>query len=128
MEKVYMCGPFGKKAELKKWAEYLEQACGVEIVSRWLSVSHDGDGDGDNTPFELRMFANEDIEDIERCDLVVAMTGQGGVSGGRHWECGYAQAKGKSVILVGTPENVFHYTCSRCQTIEQAAEYINAPF
>ena len=125
MEKVYMCGPFGKKAELKKWGEYLEQACGVEIVSRWLNGSHGSDQSV--SPFYLCQVAYDDIEDIERCDIVVAMIGQGGVSGGRHWECGYAQALGKLIILVGQHENIFHHTCSQCATIELAADMINHP-
>ena len=120
MEKVYMCGPFEKKEELRKWGEFLTEKCDIEVVSRWLNGSHDGDGDV-TEPLLLRRFAYEDLEDIEKCDVVVAMAGHGGVSGGRHWECGYAMAKGKRIIIVGQRENAFQYTCDYCRTIEDAA-------
>lgn len=65
----------------------------------------------------------EDFQEVDNADAVLLLTeswmrtrlpGMGYVdkglftTGGRHVETGYALARGKLVLTVGTPENVFH--------------------
>lgn len=111
---VYLAGRFSRQAEFRTYRDEL-QRIGITVTSRWI----DGHGDaakiaaGDEhfTDEELAGFAAEDLADIERSDLMVAFTetpDAGYMSGGRHVEYGYALALGKSLVIVGPMENVFH--------------------
>ncbi len=80
------------------------EAEGHEITARWIKGQHDGHPD-----FEC---ATNDEEDVRRSDLLVffsetSETGDRG-RGGRHVEFGMAYAMGKSIIVVGHRENLFH--------------------
>jgi nucleoside 2-deoxyribosyltransferase len=88
---------------------------GFEITSRWI----DGLEDENN----LDRAAEMDIADINAADALVAYSLPGNsATGGRHVEFGYALAKQKIVILVGQPENVFHYHnhVIRCKSTKEA--------
>jgi hypothetical protein len=73
------------------------------IVSRWI--------DGQDT--DDRQAVARDWEDLHNADCLVAFAETPGAPGrqrgGRHVEFGIALARGIRVILVGEPENVFHY-------------------
>ena len=116
---VYLAGPYAARPTLHAYAGELE-AIGYKVTATWLQETHDiNEGTvaaatalPDN---EVDAHARQDMRDIDAADLVVAFTAaragvdaQQGGSGGRHVETGYALAKGKPVILVGQPENVFH--------------------
>lgn len=110
MTGVYLAGRYDRREELQGYAARLSQL-GFLVTSQWLT-GH-ACADGECTPDELRRFAREDLVDIDRAGLVVAFTEDpataGYQSGGRHVELGYALAWGRSVVIVGPRENVFHW-------------------
>lgn len=110
MTGVYLAGRYDRREELQGYAARLAER-GWSVTSRWLT-GHEC-ADADCTPDELELFAREDLVDIDRAGLVVAFTEDpataGYQSGGRHVELGYALAWGRSVVIVGPRENVFHW-------------------
>lgn len=109
---VYLAARFSRLKELQEYKRELE-AEGIEVTSRWLLGGHEWEGTADEQipPAQAAEFAWEDIEDINRSDVVVCFTeapGTGPARGGRHWESGYAYGLGKTQIIVGYRENVFY--------------------
>lgn len=112
IKNVYLAGRFSRKDELACYAQDLERN-GFVVTSRWLTGAHDGTttNEADIPMDELATFAREDMEDIDRADMLIAFTedpGSGPARGGRHVEAGYALAKGKMLVVVGARENVFY--------------------
>ena len=57
-------------------------------------------------------IAVQDLIDVDNADVLVVYTEPYGTpvsGGGRHVETGYALGKGKTVLVVGPHENVFHW-------------------
>lgn len=93
---------------------------GIDVTASWLDEEHEiNEGTtGAATalhPDEVARHAATDLDDIERCDVLVLFTAASlgmdvadAASGGRHVETGYALAKNIPVIVIGPPENVFH--------------------
>lgn len=109
--KIYLAGRYSRRRELAEYANDLE-ALGYEVTSRWLSGSHGLKRDPNNDT-ERGKFAAEDVEDVQRCDILIAFTEEsdaGGSAGrgGRHVEFGLALALKKEIWIVGPRENVFH--------------------
>ena len=108
---VYLAARFSRRPELAGYADELAEH-GIEVTSRWLRGGHEWSGtDDDALPPEVgARFAQEDIEDIDRADVVVCFTEpprSGPSRGGRHVELGYAYALNKDIVVVGPIENVF---------------------
>jgi nucleoside 2-deoxyribosyltransferase len=101
--KVYIAGSYAARAELAEIVRNFPSW--VESTSTWLSGCHD-----DAPPL---VCATCDFADIDRADMVIVFTQHPGSKGGRYVEVGYALAKGKPVVLVGTFTNVFTRLC-RC--------------
>lgn len=113
---VYLAAKYERREELAGYAVAL-LADGHDVTSRWLTGSHGPSFRAINDD-ERRVAAEEDLEDIDRASAMVAFTGSGG-RGGRHVETGYALAQGMTILLVGAPENVFHYLPS----VEHVADW-----
>jgi len=60
---------------------------------------------------EKTRAAVENLEDVEAADLLIlrAEPDRSFVPGGKHVETGAALALGKPVLVLGHPENVFHW-------------------
>lgn len=116
---VYLAGPYAARDKLALYADELQQV-GYRIACRWLDETHEihsgtAGAAADLADEQVNQHARHDLEDIDKADIVVAFTSDVltiplpfGGSGGRHVETGYALAKGKQVVLIGEPENVFH--------------------
>ena len=107
--RIYIASRYGRRAEMVEAARQLE-ALGHEVTGRWIDGEHEA-ADAKASVWERRQWAEEDLADIDRADLLIAFTEtpDGGYSrGGRHAEFGYALGRGKQVWLVGGPEHVFH--------------------
>lgn len=109
--KVYLAAAYGEKIRIAALAEEL-RARGIEVTSSWLQESH-----APTTKMhevrqdELLRYAITDLEDIDRADILVLFTVDPSIAiprGGRHFETGYAYAKGKEVLVCGPIENIFH--------------------
>ncbi len=112
MTGVYLAGRYDRREELQGYAARLSQL-GFLVTSQWLT-GH-ACADGECTPDEMRLFAREDLWDIDRAKVFIAFTEDPGSasyqSGGRHVELGYAMASGLDVVIIGPRENVFHWLC-----------------
>ena len=106
--KVYLAADFSRKDEMRDIADSLT-TLGMDVVASWVYVPEKQD-EGCPT---LSAYAVKDLDDVDKCDVLVCFTYQRGVymptGGGRHVEVGYALAKGKKVVIIGPRENVFHH-------------------
>lgn len=118
--RFYLAARYSRREELCGVRDVI-QTLGGEVTSRWLNGNHQRADDGtairdDGTSIhgaddEMHArFALEDMEDVQRADVLIAFTETPRVStsrGGRHVELGLALAWQKRVIVVGPRENVF---------------------
>lgn len=110
--KIYLASRYSRHPEMRQIRDRLV-GLGHEVTSRWIDL-HDGRQESSATPERLNATpgygaesAQADFEDIEKCDMVLSFTGQGG-QGGRHVEFGLGLALLKINVLVGPREHVFH--------------------
>lgn len=100
--KIYLAAMYSRREEMEKIAEIINKSH-HEVVARWVYGGEEG--------LTRDQIAELDLEDVDRADAVVSFTHPRGTltpNGGRHVEFGYGLAKGKRMILIGPPENVFH--------------------
>lgn len=133
---IYLAGRYSRRLELCGYREQL-RARGHIVDAVWLNGEHqisdtgqpigehgealvEGKRDGEQLhPDEqteraaaLRLkFAEDDLADVQACDLLIAFTEvprTGGRNrGGRHVELGIAIGQGKRIMIVGPRENIF---------------------
>lgn len=108
---VYLAARYGRRLEMQAVALRIERR-GHTVTSRWINGDHDT-LDGDATPYQQRLWAEEDIEDIQAAGVLLTFAEAPGVAGagrgGRHVELGVALGLGLTVIVIGPAENVFHH-------------------
>lgn len=123
--KIYLAARYGRKADLGELADQL-QHLDIECTSRWLYMHERAKSDELPSFEEQRLWAAEDLQDIEAADLVICFTEQKDSKhsrGGRHVEAGFAIASGKPVICVGPAENIF-YALPQVQLVENWLEAV----
>ena len=104
--RIYLASRYGRRQELAEYATMFK-ATGHEVTSRWRLGTHEA-SDGDSSRWGD--FAQDDLDDIQHSDLLVAFTeSQMFPRGSRHVELGIALGLGLRVIVVGPLENVFCY-------------------
>jgi len=119
--KVYIAAKFQDIREANMLAGELANY-GFPTCSRWLNQTPDDQRTHGLTDFEIRECAERDLEDIMTCGAFILLPttavdfSKADIhaqphSGGKHFETGFAYARGKPIVLFGdTPrENVFHY-------------------
>lgn len=110
--KVYLASRFSRQLELREYANELTNL-GIKVTSRWLNqIANVNHSLNDVTDWDNRLYATQDAADIDAADVLVLFSENpkvGTPRGGRHWETGYAYGKGKTVIVCGPKENIFHY-------------------
>jgi len=113
--KVYLASSYSTIQIVRGWAYILDKE-DIEVTSRWIRAGHQ---DG----YDPRKCAEEDLEDVDNSDILVAFTPPDNPSdsvqvhtspdlpssGGRYVELGYAIAKNKGVIVAGKRENIFYW-------------------
>ena len=110
--KVYLAARYSRREELCRYRDHLAEIDWT-VTSRWLNGNHQVADDGMTLPGtreEARRFCMEDLEDIDRAQLLIAFTEpprSTASRGGRHVELGYALGRGMAVMVVGHQENVF---------------------
>lgn len=142
--KIYLAGRYGRRAELTEFAKLLE-GMGWEVTSRWLRGAHEmpevastdesfNTASNEDRAVMGERFAEEDYEDIEAADILIAFTEQPGrqkgrARGGRHVELGVALERFRAgsmhaPVVVGYRENVFcclpdiHFYADRMEAIK----------
>jgi hypothetical protein len=84
-------------------------SAGHTVASRWLDI--EGYGSLSDDEASKRSASVSDIQDVRESDLLVLRSEPDGafVPGGKHVETGVALALEKPVIVLGRPENIFHW-------------------
>jgi len=113
--KFYIAARFSRRTDAHALSRRLI-GLGHIVVSRWAKP------DSDHVlPVGLsecaadaqrRRFAMEDLEDVQACDCLVALMepdARNNSRGGRHVEFGYAMGLGKSIVVIGNRETIFHH-------------------
>ena len=110
--KVYLAARYSLKNQMVEYAHEL-RSLDIEVTSRWLEEPHSPTSQiGDVSEDLMRQYAQIDVEDIHAADTLVFFSVDPTtptVRGGRHVEFGYALALGKSILVVGPKENIFHF-------------------
>jgi hypothetical protein len=110
--RAYLAAAFSRKNEIADKTKEL-QSIGVEITSTWpwedaapnTKLSY-------KTDDYLREYALRDLGEIEEADTIILFTQDPTIPfcrGGRMHEFGFANGRGKRLIVVGPRENIFHY-------------------
>ena len=124
----YLAASYSRRAEIKAYADQIE-ALGFDVSSRWLIGEHEAK-DKIATPREWWAWAKDDLADIDLADALIAFTEPQGNAGrgGRHFEWGYAVAKGKKLITVGPCESMFYTLATEnYRTWERCYDELAAP-
>ena len=110
--KVYLAAQYPRRNEMRTVAALL-LANNIEVTSHWILESLPLDTQlHDVTAHKLLQFAVQDRLDIDEADALVLFSedpNAGLPRGTHHTEFGYAMGLGKRLIVIGGPENVFHY-------------------
>lgn len=113
--KIYLASAYQTRDVIRGYAAELS-FIDMKCTSSWLNEEHKISAGtvGAATDLEdaqVRQHVMNDYNDVSDSDVLVlfteSVTGEKG-GGGRHVETGFALAKGKKVIVIGEPENVFH--------------------
>lgn len=106
--KIYLAGRYSDAPKLRHMGESLK-ALGHEIVSRWVYTNRRAGREFEDIPdAEKTEIAQEDVDDVRACDILILLVGEGG-RGGKDVEFGLALGLGKRVAILGPRKNVFHW-------------------
>jgi nucleoside 2-deoxyribosyltransferase len=109
---IYIAAKYPRRDEMRHVRTKL-QIAGFTVTSRWLDETTPLDSTlPESTPRSCQRTAIIDLEDVDRADTFLFFSEDSLVGvprGGRHVEMGFALAKGKRIIVIGDPENIFHY-------------------
>ena len=113
---IYLASRYSRIDEMGGYAKDLE-SMGHRVTSRWIRGEHRWSSEAQEVeaatsqmPIEGKRFAEDDIGDLYRSDLLIQFTDAPYTSsrGGKHVELGIALGLGIDVVAVGVRENVFH--------------------
>lgn len=99
MEKFYLAGPFFKEKE-RKFIEELANELRSRGNEVYVPMEHKIEN-GENLPNHewARKVFEQDVKAIDECDTVIAVYSSLYSDTGTAWECGYAYAKDKKVLI-----------------------------
>ncbi|MCR5040541.1 MAG: nucleoside 2-deoxyribosyltransferase [Clostridia bacterium] len=103
MKSVYLAGPFFNENEIKN-IECAEKILGVRGLDLFSPMRHGAAAEYGTAEWAEEIFET-DRAAIEKSDLVVALYYGSTSDSGTAWECGYATALGKPVVLVHMDRN-----------------------
>ena len=118
---VYIAGPFFNENEIRH-IQYTEELLTGKGISFFSPMRHEERTEEPGTPAWARKLFEMDRAAIDDCDAVLVLYYGNYSDTGTAWECGYAYAKGKPVILVhagGEDSNLMmHCGCRTNITLE----------
>lgn len=109
---IYLAADFERADEVNEVARLLERLARARVVSRWhtdpnaAEVAAAARVAAPATEVAL-VAAARNLEDIDASDVFVVLTTGLPARGGRHFETGYACARGKQIVIVGPVEHAF---------------------
>jgi nucleoside 2-deoxyribosyltransferase len=110
--KVYMAARFDLKNEIAEKSQELENL-GIKVTSTWPYEAVGAEENYMAVPQEyLEKYARVDIDQIMNADALILFTQDPLIPfcrGGRMHEAGFAQGLGKTLIVCGPKENIFHW-------------------
>lgn len=112
--KAYIAGSITLLEVLRNVRDRLEQLDGVEITSSWLDETMPiSFADPNITSWQKRAVAYEDIEDVNRAQVMFLFPEEPSTSGGFHTEAGmmlqrHRDGEDVRLIIVGGGVNIFH--------------------
>jgi nucleoside 2-deoxyribosyltransferase len=124
MTRVYLAAMYSRRLEMRALAQHLT-VLGYEVTSRWVLEGLENQ--------DQAGAAIMDLEDVDRAGVLVFFAqphGSANVGGGRHFEFGYAWARGKLCVVVGTQEHVFchlpglHYVAGPGELVTRIRELV----
>lgn len=104
---VYVASRYARRDEAAQIAQRLRDTRLFVIVSTW----HDGPKDDASSEAKLRDLAVKDADEVAQADIVLTLTDVAGEAykyGSHHVEFGLGYAQGKTCVLVGANELMFH--------------------
>ena len=96
--RIYLAGPFFSEAQIKN-VEYAESVLAKRGLDVFSPMRHTVDAPEGTSEWARGIF-ELDRNQIEKADAVLALYYGANSDTGTAWECGYAYALGKPVILV----------------------------
>jgi len=115
--RIYIAARYSRLNEVQALAQKLRDY-GYTVDASWIKGAHEWDSEAmavenasKDVPVIGQRFAEDDIADIERSDVMICLTEEPRSTngrGGRHVEYGYALAKGIPILILGPRENVFY--------------------
>src|ERR1700689_4233102 len=110
--RVYIAAAFARKNEIAEKSQELENL-GIKVTSTWPWEDAAPNSTMDEVgPEYLKRNARKDLNETVAADAIILFTQSPEkpfVRGGRMHEAGFAQAAGKSLLICGPRENIFHY-------------------
>ena len=109
--KAYVAARFEQKTEMKALVPLLAEH-NIQVHAHWLDETISPTSQlSDLTPAYCTEQALVDLKDIQACDIFVFFGDEFAKTtrGGKHFEAGYASGLGKRIVVIGFPENIFHY-------------------
>ncbi len=124
--RIYLAGPFFNEEEIRN-VEYAEAVLAKRGFSFFSPMRHDADAEKGTTEWARQLF-EMDVEEIRKADAVVALYYGASGDTGTAWECGYAAALGKPVVLVHVKEDgdsnlMMHCGCRTNIRLKDLADY-----
>lgn len=105
----YLAASYRRREEIASYAASLRDNNGT-VTSTWHDGHHELPGlleQHHTAPYQA-MCAKEDLWDLDKAGRLLFFSGGDTHRGGRHTEYGYALARGKTIVIIGPCENVFH--------------------
>lgn len=127
--RIYVAADYRRQGEARALLEDAERA-GFEVTCRWAIQGEPGDGMGGTVSPDQEGFAQAaavmDLADIRESDVVVQLTTGQLARGGRQVELGAALAWGKTILVVGPKEHVFHHhgSVDHVETVAEALGWL----
>ena len=126
MKSIYLAGPFFNETQIRH-IEAAEQALQKKGLPFFSPMRHTVDAEEGTSEWAYGLFAL-DRTALEQSDIVVALYDGNTSDSGTAWECGYAFALGKPVVLVHTDKNadsnlMLHCSAATNITLEELVGY-----
>ena len=128
---IYIASPFFNEKEIEA-ISYVEQVMRDRDLAYYSPREHEDREEKDLVQGWYRETFLKDRDGIDACDIMVAVYHGNYSDSGTAWECGYACAQGKPVIVVhvGEDSNLMIHESARANiTLEelQTYDFVNLP-
>ena len=124
--KIYIAGPFFNEKEINN-VKYVEKLLSDRGISYFSPMRHKVEDEEPGTIAWAKKIFEIDTTAMEDCDAVLILYYGNYSDTGTAWECGYAYAKGKPVLLVhidGNDSNLMmHCGCHSNIDLSELAGY-----